>query len=78
VLIDVCGHLQGLEQVERAAGWPQRAGKVILQLALQRLARHYGIDRDVSTIGPSRIRHWGADGYRPTLDEAEAEDGRSA
>jgi hypothetical protein len=78
VLIDVCGHLQGLEQVERAAGWPQRAGKVILQLALQRLARHYGIEPEASIAGPSRIRHWGADGYRPALDGAEAEDGRSA
>src|SRR6202795_3571532 len=42
VLIDVCCHLKGLEEAEHAAGWPQRAGKVVLQLALTRLARHYG------------------------------------
>jgi hypothetical protein len=77
VLIDVCCHLQGLEQVERAAGWPQRAGKVILHLALQRLARHYGIRPEAPTAGPSRIRHWGADGYRPTLDGPEAKDGNA-
>ncbi|HXF53877.1 MAG TPA: DUF6456 domain-containing protein [Hyphomicrobiaceae bacterium] len=72
VLIDVCCHLQGLEQVERTAGWPQRAGKVVLQIALQRLARHYGIA--APTAG--RIRHWGAPDYRPSLQIADTgEDG---
>ena len=41
VLIDVCCHLKGLEAMERDAGWPQRSGKVILQMALRVLARHY-------------------------------------
>ena len=78
VLIDVCCHLQGLEHVERAAGWPQRAGKVILQLALRRLARHYGIEPEAPVLGPSRIRHWGAAGYRPVLDGADAKEGPEA
>jgi Domain of unknown function (DUF6456) len=43
VLVDICCELKGLEEAERSHDWPQRAGKVILQLALTRLARHYGL-----------------------------------
>jgi hypothetical protein len=76
VLIDVCCHLRSLGQAEQAAGWPQRAGKVILQLALRRLARHYGIEPAVPASGAPRIRHWGAAGYRPAVDGGEGESER--
>jgi hypothetical protein len=69
VLVDICCELKGMEEAERSHGWPQRAGKVVLQLALTRLARHYGLD--VSSELPRRgkgIRHWGSDDYRPSLD----------
>ena len=33
---------EGLETAERALGWPSRAGKLVLLLALDRLAGHYG------------------------------------
>lgn len=42
ILVDVCCHLKGLEEVERASGWPQRSAKIVLLLALTALARHYG------------------------------------
>jgi hypothetical protein len=70
VLIDVCCFLKGIEQAERNGGWPRRAGKVVLRLALAQLARHYGIGNH-SGPARSRILHWGADGYRPDIDGSE-------
>lgn len=70
VLVDVCCELKGLEEAEKENGWPQRAGKVVLQIALTRLARHYGLigadEHDARTR--RKLRHWGSDDYRPTLD----------
>ena len=34
---------EGLADAERAMGWPVRAGKVVLGLALDRIADHYGM-----------------------------------
>jgi hypothetical protein len=67
VLIDICCELKGLEAAEKAQGWPARAGKVVLQIALSRLARHYGLIADAQQRRRG-LRHWGADDYRPTLD----------
>lgn len=72
VLIDVCCHLKGLEVAERSAGWPQRSGKVVLQIALTALARHYGLDRNVGAPASVRIRHWGGEGFRPSIDGSAA------
>jgi len=69
ILIDVCGHLRGLEDIARSEGWPRRAARLVLQKALSALARHYGIapEQNVDRRIARRLRHWGAEDYRPSL-----------
>ncbi|UOM34349.1 DUF6456 domain-containing protein [Acuticoccus sp. I52.16.1] len=66
VLYEVCCEERGLEMVEKQHGWPARCGKVILRLALDRLAQHYGMAPSVSGAARAGLVHWGADGYRPS------------
>lgn len=70
ILVDVCGHLKGLEDVEDARGWSKRSAKVVLELALTALARHYGYISMPAPEpkGPARVRHWGSDDYRPSAE----------
>jgi hypothetical protein len=67
ILLDVCCLDVGLEDAGQASGWPRRAAKVVLDLALTRLARHYGLIAPERPLA-SRLRHWGDETYRPTLD----------
>ncbi len=77
LLIDLCCLDRKLTEVELEAGWPRRSGKVILQLALRQLARHYGLlrDPDVELPKPHQIRHWGDLNYRPQLSLIDDQDG---
>ena len=64
LLLDVCCFLKGLEDVERERGWPRSSAKVVLQLGLDRLARHYGYSGAARGAARAPVRTWLADDAR--------------
>ncbi len=67
ILLHVCCMAGGLEQAELRLNLPRRAGKAVLQLALTRLARHYGFKVPLQHGGPSQIGHWAVGDFKPRI-----------
>jgi Domain of unknown function (DUF6456) len=61
LLLDVCCFLKGLADIERERAWPPRSAKIVLQLALDRLARHYGLAAQIRRRSRAAVRTWLAD-----------------
>ena len=66
ILLDICCFQIGLSQAEKTRGWPRRSGKIILRIALDRLADHYGMSsKNNRQRRDTSISHWGAEDYKP-------------
>jgi len=66
VVIDVCGYLKGLQEVERERGWPRRSAKLVLRIGLEHLARHFGMGAVAIGRRHAPQRQWMDDHARPT------------
>lgn len=62
VLFDLCCAAHGLESCEKMRGWPRASAKVVLNIGLSKLARHYGIG---SSLARAPMRGWVMETDRP-------------
>lgn len=67
VLVDVCGMLKGLQQVETERGWPRRSAKLVLRIGLDQLAEHFGLAAMAQGPAGASVSAWL--GERPTRFE---------
>lgn len=67
ILVEICCYASGIEAAERILRMPRRSGKVVLQLALTRLARLYGLTASEKREFNTSLRSCALDGYRPRI-----------
>lgn len=65
-VIDICGFLKGLQDVERDNGWPRRSAKLVLRIGLEQLALHFGIGEVATGREIGHPQAWMGEGARPT------------
>jgi hypothetical protein len=65
VVLDVCGLLKGLQDVERDRRWPRRSAKLVLRIGLEQLAQYYGLGAVAVGKATGRSRTWIGEGGRP-------------
>jgi hypothetical protein len=66
VVIDVCGWIKGLQEVERDRGWPRRSAKLVLRIGLEQLAQHFGLGPYAIGKNHVSLQHW-RDVERPPM-----------
>lgn len=67
ILVEICCHATGIEAAERILRLPRRSGKVVLDLALTRLARWYGLLAPEVSAKSAPLRSCARPDYRPPI-----------
>ena len=67
IAVDVCCFERGLEAIAAQHHWPSGTARIVLGIALDELATHYGM------IVPARrsggvMQHWGDNNFRPSAE----------
>ncbi|MCE7997343.1 MAG: hypothetical protein HEP70_00650 [Rhodobiaceae bacterium] len=70
IVVETCCHLNGLEQSERTLGWPQRSAKLVLKIALTRLAHHYRLTGGTKARRGSYVWHANNKTGAPARDQS--------
>jgi hypothetical protein len=66
-VLDVCAFLVPLQEAEARRSWPPRFGKLVLRMALARLAAHYGLGEEATGQAEGRITGWHSDAERASM-----------
>ncbi len=69
ILTEICCFLRGIGEAEDRFGWPRRSGKLVLQLALSSLARHYESLDAKPPREKDLLVSWGRQNYRPSIQQ---------
>jgi hypothetical protein len=67
ILLEVCCLASGLEAAERHLKWPKRSARLVLLIALERLAQHYCHGQNGTLQAAAGLQVWGLPDYRPDL-----------
>lgn len=65
VIVDVCGFEKGLQQIEQERGWPRRSARLVLKIALDQLAMHFGLMPIANGPDAGHVGGWRDAGARP-------------
>jgi len=74
VVFDVCGMEKGLQLIETERGWPRRSAKLVLRIALDQLARHFGLNSIARGKARAPTRSWLESGFRPSMAAEGSDD----